>query len=37
VLRDNTSRPETCLITILVIADFFTGIELTVTFVVLVL
>jgi hypothetical protein len=30
VLRDNTSRPETCLITILVTADFLTGIELTV-------
>jgi hypothetical protein len=37
VLRDNMSRPETCLITILVIADFHTGIELTVTSVVPVL
>jgi hypothetical protein len=37
VLRDNMSRPETCLITILVTADFLIGIGKMVTSVVPVL
>jgi hypothetical protein len=37
VLRDNMYRPETCLVTILVTADFFIGIEMTVASVVPVL